>query len=255
MTYILFPDPPVEGAWTVERSGYEYWLRPWVSHFVQLALLHAFKAMGQVPAPVPPLVADCATADGDTPSGHPGDSHDSGLNLDVTYAMTAWPGSHHVGPMRDNRLSGPPTHLFGGYQAAFFAYVGILDRQNGGCLTNAAVDPRIEPILEANIEGFVEVSPESRRRAKDLINASRDASWLAWHADHTHLRFRDRGADEEGLAETLAAQVEDLLREMRGEAPQPAPAPAAGPAPEPVDLTLEERVAELERWRATVEGG
>jgi hypothetical protein len=236
MALMQFPDPPLEGAWTVDRSRYEYWLLPWVSNCLQLALLHAFNAMGQVAAPVPPMVADCATADGDTPSGHPGDAHDGGDDCDVTYPMTAWPGSYHVGPMKNNRLSGPPTHLFAGYAAAFFAYLGILDRQHGGLLTNCAVDPRIEPIVESNIEGFAEVTPKSRRRAKDLINASRHASWLSWHADHTHLRFQHRD-DGDALTARLEGQLGRLLSEMRG---------TSEPVPDPV-LTLEERVAALER--------
>lgn len=244
--YVQFPPAPVEGAWGLTNDRRNQWVRPWVGNFLSLALLHAFQAMGQAPAPVPPAVADCATEGGGTPPGHPQGSHSGADDVDLTYPMVEWPGSYHVGPVRNAQLSGPPVYLFAGYAAAIFAYCGILDRQHGGCLSNIAVDPRIEAVVERHIEGFVEVTAESRRRARDLINASRHESWVRYHSDHCHLRFVVR-EDEEALAASLQGQIDALLREMRGE-PTPPPAPA---------LTLESLAAEVADLRgrmAVLEG-
>jgi hypothetical protein len=237
MELIRFPEPPLLGAYLLADGNYSHWILPHWAAFWRLVFTQALKSMG-APAAIPPHVFDCSTEDADTPEGHPGNAHDGGDDLDIGYAMTS-NNNFNIGPIRwvqlgrnqkAPQLATAPTVLDTRYQAAIFAHAAILDREWGGLIQNIAVDPKAEEPLETAISAN-DLHEETKRTARNLLNSSRDVSWIYWHANHYHVRhYLRRDADE-------------LEREFRSRLNAIVAPVVVVPAP----MTVEERLLRCEK--------
>lgn len=233
---IQFPPPPVENAWTLPE-GYAHWLMPHWTAFWSLVLTQVRLELG--PAKIPPAIYDCAQEDADTPPGHPGDAHDSGDDIDRGYAMTSWRRGPIVGPHRNNELTGPPDTLDARYEARIIVRAAELEGEFGSLIQVYAVDRFIRDPLLAEIGMLPGISRSVLTRAESLVWSGRDDTgsrgWKKYHHHHSHTRH-DVRRDGDVLVREFTSREARLLTPG-----------------EPTVLTVEERLAALEAWRAQVE--
>lgn len=241
MNLVRFPEPEIEGAWVLAR-GYEHWIMPHWAAFWALVLTET--RLELEPAPVPPHITDCATEDGDTPRGHPGDSHDGGDDIDRTFAMTENPnGNFIVGSWANNELVGPPVLLAAEYEARILVKAAMLDLEFGGLIQTWACDEKIRAPLEIEVDRFG-LDPAVRRRTISLIRSARShSSWRRWHHHHSHTRHTVEEEDD-AIAFTEEWTRRRLVLVAASQRPQ---------EPDPQPLTVLARLDDHERRLAALE--
>lgn len=214
-------DPNVYGLST--RRDFHYTLP-----YMQDSVLYAARSVASVFEDKPKqatVICDCSDITGDTPRGrHPGDAHDNGNDMDITYYLNKTvqnpsatnevdfivcenhSGAHCTKP-------GEAKYLDVHRQAEFFAALAKLDlafKSKTGLplIERMAVDRRVEEVLTPEIQqmmnedcGFTKqelehtlklVYSEPLDTAEDLKAERRipnERSWARTHHSHAHLRF------------------------------------------------------------------
>lgn len=235
-----FPDPPLEDAYVLADGGYQHWILPEWGAFWSLVLTQTYLEMGRR-AVVRPHVFDCSTEDADTPQDHqrgdrhPGDAHDGGSNFDLGYPLASDRRGFNAGPVKNGQLSGSPDTLDVPYLARMVACAAQLEGEFGPLIQVMAFDRRIRPPLKEAIGMIPGLSQRDMDRAETLADSGQDDSWWIFHFNHMHLRhYAIRGAERFGAE--CQARLQRLL--------------SPGQA---TVLTLEERVAAVERRLAALE--
>lgn len=212
------PESRIPGAYSLGPYRPHHYLQP---HWAKLLELVHYRAWleDEIPRPaVAPSIQDCSLADGDTPgerqgnTRHPRNAHDGGDDFDITYPMTGWNvrAPYSVGPVRNNRLAGPPTLLAVDYMAAVVAWLSILDRRHGGLVGVLAMDDEVDAVVRPVVVGFKGLTDLTKDRVVRINDADSHISWKTMHFHHAHWRMVPR-SDGERLAEVFEEEIAGLL--------------------------------------------
>ncbi len=204
--------------------------------FVRSTILYAANSVASVEFTEPlgqaTVVCDCSDASGNTPSGrHPGDAHDNGLNLDITYYMKTRVANPRATNPADfivcsqyanEKCTGPADKLDVHRQAEFFASIAKLanelaDPGDRELIALIGVDAKVKEALTQELNlmkkeecGFTQ---EELDLAIALMTSSKDAGWDVYHHHHFHLRFYNY-KNSEAFSKRVDAAVKKLEKQV-----------------------------------------
>jgi len=241
--YRILPPDQEDQADADDDRGF-HWARSHAIAFIRLACFRTQKRMGSSAYPL--AIFDLSSENGDTPvtmapgkpprARHPGNSHDGGLNLDLSYYLTSLKGlyddedysacSDHFEetaeketdePKDSHQCQGVPDRLALEHQACFFVQLFRLDQEffEGSFISQIGIDWEIQKSVIAQLEKWNKaekfgVDLELIEAMKQIFTANRFGGWARFHHHHIHLRLSDlpyRGVDR--------VRIDRILEEER----------------------------------------
>ncbi len=256
---ILPPETDDDGDADNERGF--HWARAHSIALIRLAAYNTVRRFG--PGPYDLAIFDLSAENGDTPismkpgkparARHPGNSHDGGINLDLSYYLTSLEGvqddedyaacsDHYLPPDPEKTESedsgdeprdayqcrSAPDRLDLERQSYFFIQLFHLDQTyfNGEFIGPIGIDWEIQKVVLSQLETWKSqerygVDDELIERIKGIFTANRYGGWARFHHHHIHLRLNDlpyRGIYRTGIDRILEderAMDLEILHQIR----------------------------------------